>query len=330
MTTAERSEAAVPGTEPGTEPGTGLRYDALLLDLDGVVYTDDVAVPGAPEALARLHEEGTPVRFVTNNASRTPEQVAERLRGVGVAAEATEVLGSARAAAELLVGRMGLRPGATVAVAGGRGLLDAVAEVGLRPEPVATARERPDALVQGFSPDLAWPDLAAATRWVRAGVPWVATNLDRTIPTADGIAPGNGLLVGCVADAAGRRPDAVAGKPEPHLFVTAARSCEAGAPLVVGDRLDTDIAGGVAAGYDTALVLTGVHGVLDALHAAAPLRPRRVMTTLADLWPGDHARAGEELTALLVQAWRELDDAADQDASEVRERWAERLSPGGG
>lgn len=323
MTTAERSERA------GADDA-GLRWDALLLDLDGVVYTDDVAVPGAPEALARLHAERTPVRFVTNNASRTPEQVAQRLRGVGVAAEAEEVLGSARAAAELLVGRMGLRRGDAVAVAGGRGLLDAVAEVGLRPQPVATVQERPDALVQGFSPDLAWPDLAAATRWVRAGVPWLATNLDRTIPTADGIAPGNGLLVGCVADAAGRRPDAVAGKPEPHLFVTAARSCDSSAPLVVGDRLDTDIAGGVAAGYRTALVLTGVHGVLDALDAPTALRPQRIMTTLADLWPGDHAAAGEELTRLLGKAWQDLDETADGNRNDVRERWARRLSPGGG
>jgi glycerol-1-phosphatase len=318
-----------PGAGPGTRPQpTG--HDALLLDLDGVVYTDDVAVDGAPEALRRLREEGTPVRFVTNNASRTPEQVAEKLRGVGIQAQAEEVLGSARAAAELLTGAIGLAPGSVVGVAGGRGLLDAVTEAGLRAVPVAELDERPDAVVQGFSPDLAWPTLAAATRWVRAGAPWVATNLDRTIPTAHGIAPGNGLLVSCVAEAAGRRPDAVAGKPEPHLLTAAARSSGAEAILVVGDRLDTDIAGGLAAGLTSALVLTGVHGLVDALDAAPDHRPDRVLTTLADLWGGEQAAAGEEATALLQQAWQELDALGEDDhatRAEVRRRWVGRLSP---
>jgi len=305
-------------------------HDAVLLDLDGVVYAGPDAVPGAPEALARLREEGTAVRFVTNNASRTPQQVADKLVKIGVSALAEEVLGSPRAAAELLAGELALPPGARVAVLGGHGLLDAVTGAGFRAEPVTGVTERPDALVQGFSPDIGWQDLAAATYWIREGVTWVATNLDLTIPTDRGIAPGNGLLVRTVAEAAGRSPDAVAGKPEPHLFTTAARSCGAGSPLVVGDRLDTDIAGGRAAGYTTALVLTGVHSTADALAADAALRPDLVLTTLADLWDSPGREAADAVGDLLRQGWEELDALAPgtgREREEVLVRWRARLSP---
>lgn len=305
-------------------------HDAVLLDLDGVVYTDDVAVTGAPEALARLRRDGTAVRFVTNNASRTPQQVADRLVRVGVAATAEEVLGSPQATAELLAGPLGVLAGARVAVAGGPGLLDAMTGAGYRAEPVTSVQERPDVLVQGFSADIAWADLAAATYWVREGVTWVATNLDLTIPTARGIAPGNGLLVRTVAEAAGREPDAVAGKPEPHLFTTAARSCDSSSPLVVGDRLDTDIAGGRAAGYATALVLTGVHGTADALGAAPGSRPDMLLGTLADLWDGAGADAAEKSTLLLHEAWSVLDALPPEAGDERRhalEHWRARLSP---
>ena len=306
---------------------TTAEHDAVLLDLDGVVYAGDTAVTGAPEALARLRAEGTPLRFVTNNASRTPQQVADKLVSVGVRAEADEVLGSARAAAELLRDRVGLREGAVVAVVGGTGLLRAVEEAALRAVPVLEVTGRPDAVVQGFSPDLGWSQLAAATRWVREGVTWVASNLDLTIPTATGIAPGNGLLVHAVAEASGRRPDFVAGKPEPFLFLSAARSAGSVAPLVVGDRLDTDIAGGRAAGQATALVLTGVHGLGDALAAEPSHRPDRVLLTLADLWDSPGRAAAEEATARLHEAWAELDalDAAGRPAALAA--WSGRLSP---
>lgn len=317
---------------------TTAEHDAVLLDLDGVVYAGDGAVAGAPEALARLREEGTPLRFVTNNASRTPEQVADKLRAVGVHAQGEEVLGSARAAAELLVEQVGLAQGSTVAVVGGAGLLQAVHEVGLHAVPVVEVQGRPDAVVQGFSPDTGWPHLAAATRWVRDGVTWVASNLDLTIPTADGLAPGNGLLVHAVAEAAGRRPDFVAGKPEPFLFLSAARSAGSSRPLVVGDRLDTDIAGGRAAGFTTALVLTGVHGLEDALDAVPSHRPDRVMISLADLWDSGTRAQADDVTARLHEAWAALDglpaaggSATVQDEvpgrAALRQEWAQRLSP---
>lgn len=306
-------------------------HDAVLLDLDGVVYAGERAVPGAPEALARLREEGVAIRFVTNNASRTPQQVVDKLVSVGVQADVEEVLASPRAAVELLRGPLGLPRGARVAVAGGQGLMEAVTGAGLRAEPVAQVTERPDALVQGFSPTTAWSDLAAATRWVAEGVTWVATNLDLTIPTDRGVAPGNGLLVHAVAEAAGRRPDAVAGKPGPHLFSVAARSCGSVRPLVVGDRLDTDIAGGRAAGQDTALVLTGVHGLADALQADTDHRPDLVLAGLADLWDSPGRDRAEAMTRNLHEAWAEL-DAAQDDAvrHDVLARRLQELSPAAG
>lgn len=309
---------------------TGTGHDAVLLDLDGVVYAGPRAVDGAPAALARLRDEGTAVRFVTNNASRTPQQVADTLAAVGVQAGADEVLTSPQAAVALLTGPLGLAPGARVAVTGGRGLMEAVAGAGLRAEAVTEVAERPDALVQGFGPDLGWAHLAATTRWVREGVTWVATNLDRTIPTEWGVAPGNGLLVGTVADTVGRRPDAVAGKPEPHLFTTAARSCGARTPLVVGDRLDTDIAGGRAAGQRTALVLTGVHDVGDALRAEPDHRPDELLTSLADLWDGEGRERAAALTAALHEAWSELDAVPASDHAgrqDVIDRRLATLSP---
>ncbi len=306
-------------------------HDALLLDLDGVVYAGARAVPGAPEALARLREEGTALRFVTNNASRTPQQVVDKLVSVGVPATVEEVLASPRAAVELLRGSVGLAERAHVAVTGTQALMDAVTGAGLRAEHVSDVTHRPDAIVQGFSPTTSWADLAATTRWVAAGVTWVATNLDSTIPTDWGIAPGNGLLVHAVAEAAGRRPDAVAGKPGPHLFAVAARSCDSSRPLVVGDRLDTDIAGGVAAGQDTALVLTGVHGLVDALRADPDHRPGVVLQDLGDLWDSPGRERSLVLTRRLHEAWDELDattDPTERDA--VLARRSEELSPGAG
>lgn len=306
-------------------------HDAVLLDLDGVVYAGEEAVPGAPEALARLREEGVCLRFVTNNASRTPQQVVDKLVAVGVHADVDEVLASPRAAVELLRGSFGLAQGARVAVVGGQGLMEAVTGAGWRGEPVEQVTERPDALVQGFSPTIGWSDLAAATRWVAEGVPWVATNLDRTIPTGRGVAPGNGLLVHAVAEAAGRQPDAVAGKPGPHLFTVAARSCGSTRALVVGDRLDTDIAGGRAAGQETALVLTGVHGVADALQADADHRPDLLLGGLADLWDSPGRQRSQALTHRLHEAWQELDAAGDDAARrDVLTRRLEELSPAAG
>ncbi|MBF0744142.1 HAD-IIA family hydrolase [Micrococcus yunnanensis] len=257
-------------------------HDGLLCDLDGVVYAGGGAIAGAVETLSTLQERGVPVGFVTNNASRAPESVAEHLRTLGVPAQAGQVFGSAPAGVDLLEETLGRRTG-RVLVVGSAYLRAVVEERGY--EVVASAAQRPDAVIQGFDPGLGWADLAEAAYAVRAGATWVATNLDTSIPRAEGIAPGNGALVEAVGRATGTAPVA-AGKPEPRLFRTAAEALGLARPLVVGDRLDTDIRGGNAAGFDTVLVLTGIDTSETAAAAPGPDRPTWVRAHLPALLAG--------------------------------------------
>ena len=208
------------------------------------------------------------VAFVTNNAARTPEAVAAHLRDLGVAAEPDDVVTSAQAAATLVAERV--PAGAPVLVVGGDGLRAALTERGLRP--VASADDEPAAVVQGFAPDVGWTLLTEGVVAVRRGLPWVASNLDRTIPTARGLAPGNGALVGVIAAVTGATP-VVAGKPELALHEEAVRRTGAQRPLVVGDRLDTDIEGANRAGADSLLVLTGVTSPGELVCAAGATAP---------------------------------------------------------
>lgn len=253
-------------------------YDALLLDLDGVVYLEDQAVAGAVAALEQARDAGLAITFVTNNAAHTPADVVGRLTNLGVKAEADEVVTSSMAAADLLA--RDLPVGAPVLVVGGRGLWSAVEAVGLAP---TRSADGVSAVVQGWGPDVAWADLAEATVALRAGARWVATNLDRTLPSPRGPLPGSGSLIAAVRTATGREPDAVAGKPYPPLIDAARRRSGGTRPLVVGDRLDTDIAGAVAAGLPSLLVLTGVSQPADLIAAPADQRPTYVGKDLAAL-----------------------------------------------
>jgi HAD superfamily hydrolase (TIGR01450 family) len=265
----------VTGLAEGSAEPLVTRYDTALVDLDGVVYIGPEVVPGAPESLARARAAGMRVAFVTNNAARTPEAVAKHLRDLGVAAEPDDIVTSAQAAARLVAERV--PAGAAVLVVGGEGLHAALSERGLRP--VQSADDDPAAVVQGFAPEVGWVMLAEGAIAVRRGLPWVASNLDTTIPTARGPAPGNGALVGVIAAATGAAP-VVAGKPELALHQEAVRRTGARNPLVVGDRLDTDIEGANRAGGDSLLVLTGVTSPLELVCAAAPLRPSYIAEDL--------------------------------------------------
>ena len=253
------------------------RHDVALLDLDGVLYIGPDAVPGAPEAVAAATRAGLRPAYVTNNAARTPATVAAHLTELGIPAAETDVVTSAQAVATLVAGRV--PAGSPVLVVGGEGLRAALTERGLRPTDTADGAA---AVVQGFSPDVSWALLAEGAYAVSAGVPWFASNLDATIPTPRGIAPGNGALVQVIAGATGRRPDAVAGKPETPLHEEAVRRTGARDPVVVGDRLDTDIEGAGRAGVPSLLVLTGVAGPVDLVLAVAALRPTYVSSGLAD------------------------------------------------
>jgi HAD superfamily hydrolase (TIGR01450 family) len=253
-------------------------YDLVLLDLDGVVYIGPAAVPGAAEALDQVRAAGVRTAFVTNNASRPPQTVGEHLRELGIPAEDDDVVTSAQAAAALLSRR--LAPGSPVLVVGGEGLYRALEAVGLKP--VASMDDEPLAVTQGFSPDLGWRLLAEGTRAVRSGLPWIATNVDLTVPTPFGPAPGNGTMVAAVSTATGVQPE-IAGKPEPTLFLEATQRYQARRPLVVGDRLDTDLEGARAAGMDGLVVLTGVSRVRELVEAAAQRRPHLIARDLNGL-----------------------------------------------
>jgi glycerol 3-phosphatase-2 len=244
-------------------------YDALLVDLDGVVQLGDEVIPAAADALAAARTAGLGVAFITNNAARGQHDVVERLGRLGVPAEPDQVITSALAASQFLAGE--LPAGAPVLVVGGTGLWTAVLEVGLTP--VRSAADAPLAVVQGWGPEVCWADLAEATVALRAGARWVVTNRDRTLPSPRGPLPGSGSLVAAVVTATDRDPDVVVGKPGRAMFDVAARVAGGAAPLVVGDRLDTDIAGGIGAGLPALLVLTGVSRPADVLSAPSGWRP---------------------------------------------------------
>jgi len=254
-------------------------FDLALLDLDGVVYVGPRAVDGAVPALRAAADAGMRLAYVTNNAARPPEAVAAHLRELGIPAEGRDVVTSAQVAAALLARR--LPTGSGVLVVGGEGLRRALDAEGLRP--VDSLGDGPRAVVQGFSPDLGWLQLAEGAQAVRSGLFWMATNLDMTVPRAGGPAPGNGTLVAAVRTAAGRGPDQVAGKPDPAPFLETVRRTGSERPLVVGDRLDTDLEGARAAGIPGLLVLTGVSGAGDLLACPAHRRPTFLGADLAAL-----------------------------------------------
>lgn len=251
------------------------RYDAALCDLDGVLYLGEEPVPHAAESVAAARAAGQRFAFVTNNASRAPRSVAKRLTGLGIPADVEDVVTSGQAAARTLAER--LPAGATVLVVGAAALADEVRAVGLRPvRTVAEAGDAgPDAVVQGLAPTTSWADLSEATVALHRGALWVAGNTDLTLPTSRGQLPGNGAFVEVLSQVTGREP-LVAGKPDPALHHESVGRVGATRPLVVGDRLDTDVLGAVRGGADSLLVLTGVTDVAGLVAAPAGSRPTYV------------------------------------------------------
>jgi HAD superfamily hydrolase (TIGR01450 family) len=262
----------------GCEAAPAETYDVALLDLDGVVNVGDEPAPHAIEAINEARRLGLRTAYLTNNASRSPAQVADRIRQLGLDVSSQDVITSSQAAARLLADR--LEPGAAVLVAGAAALRDEVAGAGLRVVDAADAN--PAAVVMGYDPTLDYARLAEASVAVRNGALFVASNLDATLPTPRGPLPGMGSLAALVVTATGVQPT-VAGKPERPMFDESVARTAARRPLVVGDRLDTDIAGARRAGIPCMVVLTGVTD-LAALAAAAPeQRPDLVAADLTGL-----------------------------------------------
>ena len=253
-------------------------YDLGMLDLDGVVYVGAAAVPGAVEAVASARKAGMRLAFLTNNASRTAAEVAGHLRELDIDADEADVVTAAQAVAHLVADAV--PPGSAVLLVGGEGLRAPLEERGLRC--VSTLDDGPVAVVQGFHPDVGWRSLAEASYAIESGLPWFASNTDLTIPTARGVAPGNGSLVQAVRNATGATPT-VAGKPERALFDETLQRMAPDRPLMVGDRLDTDIDGAIGAGIDSLAVLSGINSLADVAGLPSGRRPTFVGPDLSAL-----------------------------------------------
>ena len=246
-----------------------------MLDLDGTLYRGKQTTEGAVRA---LDEASGRKLFVTNNASRTPEESAAHLRELGFEAVADDLATSAQSAARLLAGQ--LPAGSRVLVVGTQALVDEVTSVGL--QSVTQFADEPAAVVQGLSFDVNWSDLAEATLAIRGGALWVAANLDRTIPTERGLVPCNGSMVAALQAATGAEPQ-LAGKPSPAMITEAATRDDFRTPLMIGDRVDTDVAGAKAAGVPSLLVLSGANSALDMVRAEPGQRPTYVGHDLRSL-----------------------------------------------
>jgi glycerol 3-phosphatase-2 len=268
-------------TRPDAETGEPLlvdAYDTLLLDLDGVVYVGPEAVPHAVESIAGARARGVLTAYVTNHAARPPAEVSAHLRSLGLEVVDDDVVTSAQAGAAEIAARVA--PGSRVLAVGGPGVPEALRARGL--EPVSLAREEPSAVLMGFGPDVSWRQLAEASYAVAAGALFVATNLDLSIPQPQGMAPGNGTSVAAVTAATGIAP-MVAGKPYAPLVRESIERVGARSPLMVGDRLDTDIEAGHVSAIASLLVLTGVTGVDELLAAPPHRRPTYLAADLRGL-----------------------------------------------
>jgi glycerol-1-phosphatase len=266
---AAQPEATPPAPlSTGSPAAPSSAYDVALLDLDGVVYVGPDAVPGVPQALSAARTAGMKLGFVTNNAARPPEEVAVHLGQLGVPAQAGDVITSSQAAATVVADLF--EPGAPVLAVGGPGVATALRAAGLTV--VERAEDQPVAVVQGYGREVGWAQLAEAVVAVRNGARHVATNTDATIPSPRGPLPGNGAMVGVVTAITGRTP-LVTGKPDPAMHAECVRRTGARRPLVVGDRLDTDIEGARRAGAASLLVLTGVTVPATLLEAGPEQRP---------------------------------------------------------
>ena len=298
-------------------------YDALLFDLDGVLYRGDDPVPGAAEVLQRLRAAGATIRFLTNNSARTPDQVAEGLARMGMEADPREVVTSAGATAALL-----RREGATGSafVIGERGIRSALAGIGI--EVVDGTPERADLVVVGWDRELTYDRLRTAALLIQRGARLVATNADATYPAPDGLWPGGGAILAAVVTATGATPTVV-GKPSRPMFEAATDAIGATHPLVIGDRLDTDVAGAAAMGWDSLLVLTGASRNEDLLLASAlPTYIAPGLQVLLEARPPAHPGLARPTDAAAVEALLAgVGLSATEAGASIAEGWTVILAP---
>ncbi|MBP1934616.1 TIGR01457 family HAD-type hydrolase [Ammoniphilus resinae] len=227
-------------------------YKAYLIDLDGTMYRGNQVIKEAPAFIQSLRERNLPFLFLTNNSSLTPEQIAEKLNGMGVSCEPAEVYTTSLAAAEYI---RRVKPEARrVFTIGETGLIQA-----LQDNQLTVTEEEPEIVVVGIDRKISYEKLACASLAAQKGALFLSTNPDRAIPTERGLVPGNGAITMAISYASGVEPQFV-GKPEPLIVELALQKlgCSAEEVLLVGDNLHTDIAAGVRANVDTLLVYTGI------------------------------------------------------------------------
>jgi len=254
------------------------RYDRFILDLDGCVWIGDEPTPRAVEAIDMLREAGKPVVYATNDPRSATEDYVARLWGIGVRASLGDVVTVGGALQHLLAET---RSGRTAFVVGTEGLRRHVTDAGLDVRAGKDLASRAEVVVVGGTEDLVYNDLRYATLAVRRGADFLATARDPTYPQPDGLWPGTGAILAAIEVASGRQAQIV-GKPEPQLMLTALDRLDGdGRTLVVGDRVDTDLAAAAAAELDAALVLSG-GTERQALNGFEP-EPVAVTDTLADL-----------------------------------------------
>ncbi|CAM3042615.1 HAD-IIA family hydrolase [Actinomyces slackii] len=286
----------ITSAQPGTQERVGLLaateplceiHDVALLDLDGVCFAGNARIAHAADSVNGARSAGMRMSFVTNNASRTPQAVADKLADNGIQASPAEVFSAAMDGAALLAEHV--PAGATVLVVGGDGVREALIDQGY--QVTDTAEHRPAAVVQGWDPGVDWALLSEALYAISQGALHVATNLDSTLPTERGFALGNGSLVAAVVNATGVQPLA-GGKPTPGIYQRALARAGGSRPLAVGDRLNTDLVGARTAGFPGLHVLTGVSRARDVILAGPHERPSYLHTDLRGLTephPAPHA-----------------------------------------
>jgi HAD superfamily hydrolase (TIGR01450 family) len=229
------------------------RYEQLIVDLDGCVYVGDELTPRAVEALTVLRQADKRLAFVTNDPRRSGEEYVRKLWGLGIQASLADVVSVGGAMQHLLAET---RRGRTAFVIGTQAMLQHVADAGLRVLNGTDLASRADVVIVAGTDDLVYDDLRSAVLALRRGADFLATSRDPTYPMPDGLWPGTGAILAAVEYGSGRTA-AIVGKPEPQLFLTALERLGPGSTLVIGDRLDADVAAASRAGLDAALVLTG-------------------------------------------------------------------------
>lgn len=295
-------------------------YDAALLDLDGTIYEGGAAIPNALEGLT---EAGLPMVFITNNASRAPQTVADQLNSLGYDVKAEDVMTSAQAAIEMAADI--IEPGSNVYVLGAEAFKDLAREAGYTV--VDSADDEPAAVFHGLNREMTWKQMSEAALSISRGARYLASNLDTTLPSERGFQVGNGAIAAAITTTTGVEPLS-AGKPKPPMFIKAAERIGSSKPLAIGDRLDTDIAGGNAAQIDTFMVVTGVSTHMDVVTAAPEFRPsligadmlalnREIDTARPGPQAGFSARYDETDSSVIVLSGGNADDPRLADPKEA-------------